>query len=104
MMQEKCGIFGVYGRSLEAARLVHTGLWTLQHRGQESSGISVSDGKAIRTHKGPAWFAHVYDEATLSGLTGHMAIGHNRYSTSGGATSTHSQPVTTRSEPASAGT
>lgn len=95
MMREKCGIFGVYGRRLEAARLVHTGLWTLQHRGQESSGISVSDGKTIRTHKGPGLVSHVYDEATLSGLTGHMAIGHNRYSTSGGATFTHSQPVTT---------
>jgi amidophosphoribosyltransferase len=81
---------------LEAARLVHTGLWTLQHRGQESSGISVSDGESIRTHKGPGLVAHVYDEAALSRLAGPMAIGHNRYSTSGGGASTHSQPVTGR--------
>ncbi len=82
-MREKCGIFGVCGPGLEAARLVHTGLWTLQHRGQESSGISVSDGETIRTHKGPGLVAHVYDEAALSRLAGPMAIGHNRYSTSG---------------------
>jgi amidophosphoribosyltransferase len=93
-MREKCGIFGVYGRGQEAARLVHTGLWTLQHRGQESSGISVSEGKTIRTHKGSGLVAHVYDEEALSGLIGHIAIGHNRYSTSGGAAPAHSQPVT----------
>jgi amidophosphoribosyltransferase len=93
-MREKCGIFGVYGPSLEAARLVHTGLWTLQHRGQESSGISVSDGTTIRTHKGPGLVAHVYDEEVLKRLVGHMAVGHNRYSTSGGTASIHAQPVT----------
>ncbi len=87
-------MFGVYGRSLEAARLVHTGLWTLQHRGQESSGISVADGETIRTHKGPGLVAHVYDEPVLDRLTGHIAIGHNRYSTSGGSHADHSQPVT----------
>lgn len=87
-------MFGVYGRRLEAARLVHTGLWTLQHRGQESSGISVADGSTITTHKGPGLVAHVYDEAILDRLTGHLAIGHNRYSTSGGAHADHSQPVT----------
>lgn len=95
-MREKCGIFGVYGDGLEAARLTHTGLWTLQHRGQESSGISVSDGRAIRTHKGPGLVAHVYDESTLNRLRGHWAIGHNRYSTSGGSGAAHSQPVASR--------
>jgi amidophosphoribosyltransferase len=93
-MREKCGIFGIYGHGLEAARLTHTGLWTLQHRGQESSGISISDGDVIQTHKGPGLVAHVYDEATLSRLNGHMAIGHNRYSTSGGSGAVHAQPVT----------
>ena len=91
-MREKCGIFGVYGHGLEAARLVHTGLWTLQHRGQESSGISISDGNAIQTQKGPGLVAHVYDESTLSRLSGHLAIGHNRYSTSGGSSAAHAQP------------
>ncbi len=93
-LTEKCGVFGVFGRRLEAARLVHTGLWTLQHRGQESSGISVADGTTITTHKGPGLVAHVYDEAALDRLTGHIAIGHNRYSTSGGSHAEHSQPVT----------
>ncbi|HWR54656.1 MAG TPA: amidophosphoribosyltransferase [Bryobacteraceae bacterium] len=92
-LHEKCGVFGIYARGLEAARLAHTGLWTLQHRGQESSGISAADGDTIRTHKGPGLVAHVYDERSLSSLTGHIAIGHNRYSTSGGAASRHSQPV-----------
>ncbi|MEO7216771.1 MAG: amidophosphoribosyltransferase [Gemmatimonadaceae bacterium] len=78
----------------EVARLVHTGLWTLQHRGQESTGISVSDGTTIRTHKGPGLVAHVYDEASLRPLVGHIGIGHNRYSTSGGDGQRHAQPVT----------
>lgn len=95
-ISEKCGIFGVCGHGLEAARLVHTGLWTLQHRGQESSGISVSDGNTIKTHKGPGLVAHVYNESLLSRLSGDMAIGHNRYSTSGGSTAVHAQPVTSR--------
>lgn len=77
-MQEKCGVFGVHGAGLEAARLVHTGLWTLQHRGQESSGISASDGQTIRTHKGAGLVAHVYDEATLGRLPGYQAVGQNR--------------------------
>ena len=96
-MREKCGVFGVYAPGLvaaEVARLVHTGLWTLQHRGQESTGISVSDGTSIRTHKGQGLVAHVYDEESLRRLVGHIAIGHNRYSTSGGDGLLHSQPVT----------
>jgi len=95
-MHEKCAVFGLYApglESAEAARLVHTGLWTLQHRGQESTGISVSDGVTIRTHKGQGLVAHVYDEPSLRRLVGHIAIGHNRYSTSGGNGLRHSQPV-----------
>ena len=96
-MREKCGVFGVFAPGLdvaEVARLVHTGLWTLQHRGQESTGISASDGTTIRTHKGQGLVAHVYDEESLRRLVGHIAIGHNRYSTSGGDGLRHSQPVT----------
>ncbi len=93
-MREKCGIFGVYVPGMDAARLVHTGLWTLQHRGQDSSGISVSDGSVIRTHRGPGLVAHVYDERILASLRGPIAIGHNRYGTSGGDQPRHSQPVT----------
>ncbi|MDO8573850.1 MAG: amidophosphoribosyltransferase, partial [Candidatus Daviesbacteria bacterium] len=82
-INEKCGIFGVFGQGFEAARLVHPGLWALQHRGQESSGIASSDGKQIFIHKGMGLVAHVFGEENLRKLKGYLAIGHNRYSTSG---------------------
>lgn len=91
-MREKCGIFGVYGEDFDAARLTYFGLSALQHRGQESSGISASDGKIIRTHKKMGLVAQVYAEEDLEGLTGSMAIGHNRYATSGGSFHEHTQP------------
>lgn len=91
---EKCAVFGVYAPGSEVSRLVHTGLWTLQHRGQESTGISVSNGATLHTHKGQGLVAHVYDETILQSLVGQIAIGHNRYSTSGGDNPHHSQPVT----------
>ncbi len=89
---EKCAVFGVYGKGLEASRLAFFGLYALQHRGQEASGISASDGNIIRTHKGPGLVNHVYDEQILSELLGHIAVGHNRYSTSGGGGHHHNQP------------
>lgn len=90
---EKCGIFGVYGKGFEAARLVHPGLWALQHRGQESSGIASSDGKKIYLHKGMGLVAHVFEEKDLKRLKGYLAIGHNRYSTSGTSAIEHAQPI-----------
>lgn len=92
-LREKCGIFGVYGVGFEAARLVHPGLWALQHRGQESSGIASSDGTQIYVHKGLGLVAHVFSEENLQKLKGYLAIGHNRYSTSGASTKKHAQPV-----------
>src|SRR3989344_5893703 len=94
---EKCGIFGVFGKGFEAARLVHPGLWALQHRGQESTGITSSDGKQIRVYRGGGLVAHVFDEKSLRFLKGHLAIGHNRYSTSGGSWDKHTQPVVEKS-------
>ncbi|MEI6462330.1 MAG: amidophosphoribosyltransferase [bacterium] len=91
---EKCGVFGAFGDNMESARLVHTGLWTLQHRGQESSGIASSEGTTIRVVKDEGLVAHVYNEELLSLLSGNIAIGHNRYGTSGGAGKMHAQPVT----------
>ncbi len=91
--KEKCGIFGVYGKGFEASRLIYFGLFALQHRGQESSGISVSDGKSIRTSKGEGLVVHVYSEKGLKNLRGYLGIGHNRYSTSGGTDVKHAQPV-----------
>ena len=90
---EKCGIFGVYGIGFEAARLVHPGLWALQHRGQESSGIASSNGKQIYLKKGMGLVSRVFDEEDLVKLKGHLAIGHNRYSTSGDSTDEHTQPI-----------
>lgn len=92
-LREKCGIFGVYGKGFEAARLVHPGLWALQHRGQESSGIASSNGKKIYLHKGMGLVSHVFAEENLKRLKGHLAIGHNRYSTSGDSVVSHAQPI-----------
>lgn len=91
--REKCGIFGVYGKDFDAARLVHPGLWALQHRGQESSGIASSDGQNIYFHKGMGLVSHVFEEEDLKKLKGHLAIGQNRYSTSGDSKIEHAQPV-----------
>ncbi len=92
-LKEKCGIFGVYGKEFEAARLVHPGLWALQHRGQESSGIASSDGTKIYLHKGIGLVAAVFGEEDLKKLKGYLAIGHNRYSTSGDFWDKHAQPI-----------
>ncbi|OGE26792.1 amidophosphoribosyltransferase [Candidatus Daviesbacteria bacterium RIFCSPHIGHO2_02_FULL_39_12] len=92
-LTEKCGIFGVIGAGFEAARLVHPGLWALQHRGQESSGIASSDGKKIYLHKGMGLVSHVFEENDLRKLKGFLAIGHNRYSTSGDSIGLHAQPI-----------
>lgn len=91
-LSEKCGVFGAYGKGLEAARLTFYGLWALQHRGQESSGIVSSDGKQLHRHTGQGLVANVYHEEDLQQLVGDIAIGHNRYSTSGGSDMRHNQP------------
>ena len=93
-LHEKCGVFGVYGDGLDAARLTYFGLYALQHRGQESSGISVSDGTIVRTHKAMGLVTQVYNEGDLEKLPGAIAIGHDRYATSGGSFHEHTQPVT----------
>ncbi len=92
-LAHKCGIFGVYGKDLDVARLTYFGLYALQHRGQESSGIAVSNGKKISVHKKSGLVAQVYAEKDLKKLKGYISIGHNRYSTSGGVYDTHIQPV-----------
>src|SRR5437016_416708 len=97
-LKEKCAVFGIFESKkhkhtgLEAARLTFYGLWALQHRGQESSGIASSDGKEIYLHSANGLVATVYREEDLEQLPGHMAIGHNRYSTSGGAEECYNQP------------
>lgn len=92
---EKCGVFGIYGKGLDASRLTFYGLYALQHRGQESSGIASGDGSSIRCVKDTGLVAQVFNEETISSLVGHVAIGHNRYSTSSGTGVRHAQPVET---------
>ncbi len=92
-LTEKCGIFGIYGRDMDVSRLAFFGLFALQHRGQESSGISVGDGEKIISYRGAGLVSAVYNEQNLKRLQGHIAIGHNRYSTSGASVLCHSQPI-----------
>lgn len=97
-LKEKCAVFGIYGpqsatqTGLEAARLSFYGLWALQHRGQESSGIASTDGEQIYRHAAAGLVATVYKEEDLEQLPGNIAIGHNRYSTSGGSADLYNQP------------
>ena len=90
---EKCGVFGVFGYGLDVARLSFFGLFALQHRGQESSGIAVSDGERIVCHKGMGLVSQVFSEGDIKELTGYIAVGHNRYSTAGGSHVDHAQPT-----------
>ena len=90
---EKCGVFGIYGKGLDVSRLTFFGLYALQHRGQESSGISSTDGNEIYCHKNNGLVSQVYNEEVIKNLKGHIAIGHNRYSTSSGKGVEHAQPI-----------
>src|SRR5581483_10234406 len=92
-LNEKCAVFGIYGRNLDVSRLSFYALFALQHRGQESSGIAVADGNHIDAYKNMGLVTHVYNEETIQALKGHIAIGHNRYSTSEGSHLKHAQPV-----------
>jgi amidophosphoribosyltransferase len=91
--REECGIFGVYAPGEEVARLTFFGLFALQHRGQESAGIAVSDGTRQELHKGMGLVTQVFDEDSLTRLTGHIAIGHTRYSTTGSSVVSNAQPL-----------
>ena len=92
-MHESCGIFGIYAPKEDVARLTFFGLFALQHRGQESSGIATTDGDNTWVHTGMGLVSHVFDEAALSRLTGAIAIGHNRYSTTGSSHAANAQPI-----------
>lgn len=92
-LKEKCAVFGVFGSKDEAARVTYYGLWALQHRGQESSGITSADKKQLHRHASTGLVAQVYRNEDLDNLTGHIAIGHNRYATSGDARELYNQPI-----------
>jgi amidophosphoribosyltransferase len=88
----ECGVFGVYAPNQPVAHLTYLGLYALQHRGQESAGIAVSDGQLITVIKDMGLVSNVFDDRTLAALTGHLAIGHTRYSTTGSSTWRNAQP------------
>jgi len=92
-LKEKCGIVGIYGKNLPISRLSFFALFSLQHRGQEASGITTSDGQKFYSHKGAGLVSQVYTEKAIKKLRGYVGIGHNRYSTSNGGALKHAQPV-----------
>lgn len=92
-LNEKCGIVGIYGAKLPVSRLIFFALFSLQHRGQEASGITTNDGDRLHTHKGAGLVSQVYKEKDIEKLHGYIGIGHNRYSTSEGGALDHAQPV-----------
>ena len=81
--REACGVFGIYAPNEHVAQLTYFGLYALQHRGQESAGIAVGDGEDILVYSNLGLVNQVFDEKVLNGLSGHLAIGHVRYSTTG---------------------
>lgn len=91
-MHDECGVVGVYAPGRDVARLTFFGLYALQHRGQESAGIATSDGNVAYSHKGMGLVSQVFKEEHLEPLKGHIAIGQNRYSTTGSSHVRNAQP------------
>jgi len=91
--QDECGVFGVWAPGEEVAKLTFYGLYALQHRGQESAGIATSDGERIFVYKDMGLVSQVFTESDLATLTGDLAIGHCRYSTTGSSTWNNAQPT-----------
>ena len=96
--RDACGVFGVWSPGEDVAKLAYFGLHALQHRGQESAGIAVSDGRRIVVHKEMGLVAQVFDEPSLTALRGDIAVAHCRYSTTGASVWANAQP-TFRSTP-----
>ena len=91
--KEECGVLGVYAPGIEAARAAFFGLFALQHRGQESAGIAVSNGHRIRMRRGMGLVNTVFTEKSLKALPGTLAVGHTRYSTTGASKLRNAQPI-----------
>ena len=90
---DECGVVGVFSPNEQAARIVFFGLYALQHRGQESSGIAASDGSNIRHRTSMGLVMQTFQEDDLERLSGHIAIGHTRYSTTGSSNIRNAQPI-----------
>ena len=98
-LREECGVMAVYGHP-DAARMTYWGLYALQHRGQESAGIAVSNGRetnAITDMKGMGLVSEIFTDPVLQRLPGHIAIGHTRYSTTGDSALLNAQPISVES-------
>lgn len=96
-LHEECGVFGIYGDDVtEPARASYLALYALQHRGQESCGIAVSDKGVVTGHKGMGLVGDVFDEKTITDMQGQLSIGHVRYPTSGESAELNCQPIIMR--------
>lgn len=91
--EEACGVFGIYAPGEDVAKLTYFGLYALQHRGQESAGIAVFEGNSVHLHKDMGLVSQVFNEDILQSLTGAMAVGHTRYSTTGSSRVVNAQPA-----------
>jgi amidophosphoribosyltransferase len=91
--KEACGVFGVYAPGQKVAHITYLGLYALQHRGQEAAGMAVADGKHLTIVKDEGLVAHVFDDRILAALSGDLAIGHTRYSTTGSSVWANAQPM-----------
>lgn len=91
--KEECGVIGIFAPNEEASRIAFFALFALQHRGQESAGMAVSDGETVKVHREMGLVNQVFHEDTLKEMPGHMAIGHTRYSTTGVSEKKNAQPV-----------
>jgi amidophosphoribosyltransferase len=92
--EEACGVFGVYAPHKDVAKLAYFGLYALQHRGQESAGIATfEEDNVVHCHKDMGLVSQVFNEERLQKLPGYLAIGHNRYSTTGSSHKVNAQPA-----------
>ncbi len=92
-MAEECGVFGVYAKGEDVSRTAFFGIFSLQHRGQESAGIAAADGKCIRMHRDMGLVTQIFHPDALAALQGHVAIAHTRYSTTGSCVLRNAQPM-----------
>jgi amidophosphoribosyltransferase len=97
-MRESCGVFGVYASGINVAQTVFFALFALQHRGQESAGIAVTDGDGIKLHTNMGLVSQAFTENDLALLKGYIGIGHNRYSTTGSSRPVNAQPIIAKAD------
>ena len=97
-IRDACGVCGIYAPGEDVARSTFFALYSLQHRGQESAGIAVSDGQTLRCHKDMGLISQIFTEEMLESLPGHLSVGHTRYSTTGSSIVYNAQPLLTHTE------